>query len=167
MRFNIKTSLSLLPVFISLTGCVTPGKDNRPDVYMANQVNQRQFSSVVTILAISPIQVKVNNEKNRRAAQIIGGIAGAAIGAGLGTEFGGSALLGGLGGLGGAGLGVATGSLVRNTTFVDGVSITYEQGNHTYSSAQIGHRCEYKLGKAIMIQSTPTETRIQPNSTCE
>ena len=73
---------------------------------------------------------------------------------------------GALGALGGAGVGAAVGSLVPGKVLVDGVSIAYEQNGQTFNSAQVGRRCEYAPGHAILVQTSPTSTRIQPNATC-
>ncbi|WP_264798918.1 hypothetical protein, partial [Acetobacter peroxydans] len=74
--------------------------------------------------------------------------------------------LGALGGVGGAAAGVGAGSLVPGKTLVEGVSLTYEQNNQTFNSAQVGRACEFAPGRAIMVESAPGETRIQPNHAC-
>jgi len=150
----------------ALAACTTPGEENRADVYSANQVNTRQAAQVVSIIAVLPARVQVSNAQNQRAAQIGGGLAGLALGAGLGGGLTHSAGVGALAGVGGAGAGVGAGSLVPGTVLVDGVSLTYEQNGQNFNSAQVGRVCEYSPGKAIMVQSSPTETRIQPNHAC-
>lgn len=158
-------SLSFLGSLM-LSACATPGAEDRADTYTADQVNSRQEAKVVDILAVLPARVQVSNAKNREMAQIGGGILGAALGAGLGAGVGHSAGLGALAGVGGAGAGVGAGSLVSDKVLVDGVSLTYTQNGHTFNSAQVGKLCEYKPGRAIMIMTSASVTRIQPNSAC-
>jgi outer membrane lipoprotein SlyB len=71
-----------------------------------------------------------------------------------------------VGAVGGGAVGVAAGSLVPGQVLVDGVSITYTDHGGTFSSAQVGKTCEYVPGQAIMVSTSPTETRVQPNATC-
>ncbi|MFA6095062.1 MAG: hypothetical protein WC757_04225 [Candidatus Paceibacterota bacterium] len=63
-------------------------------------------------------------------------------------------------------IGVAAGSLVADKVLVDGVSISYSQNEEMFSSAQVGKLCEFKPGTAIMISTSQSETRIQPNAVC-
>ncbi|MBB2176703.1 hypothetical protein [Gluconacetobacter johannae] len=163
-RLLIVPTLALATV---LSACATPGEENRADTYTADQVNARQEAQVINILAVLPARVQVDNSRNRKNAQIVGGLLGAALGAGLGAGFSGNPAAGGtLAGLGGAGAGVAGGSLVADKVLVDGVSLTYEQAGHTFNSAQVGRACEYHPGKAVMVMTSPTVTRVQPNATC-
>lgn len=158
-------TISLLSTFC-LAACATPGEENRADSYTADQVNSRQEAQVVNILAVLPARVQVSNEQNQRAAQIGGAILGTGLGLGLGAGVGHSTALSVLGGLGGAGAGAGAGSLVPGKVMVNGVSLTYTQGKHTYNSAQVGKPCEYTPGRAIMITTSASVTRIQPNATC-
>ncbi|MBV8093728.1 MAG: hypothetical protein JO110_10930 [Acetobacteraceae bacterium] len=132
------------------------------------QVNTRQHAEVVNILAILPAKVKVSNAENQRTAQIVGGLIGALAGAGLGAGLGHHYTLaaGTVGAAGGGVFGAAAGSLVPDQVLVDGVSITYTDHGNTFNSAQVGRACEYKQGQAIMVATSPTDTRIQPNNAC-
>jgi outer membrane lipoprotein SlyB len=153
---------------LSLAACAQPGADAAANVYSEGQVNTRQKAEVVNILAVLPARVKVSNAENQRTAQIVGGLLGAGAGAGLGAGLGSHNALatGAVGAVGGGVVGVAAGSLVPGQVLVDGVSITYTDHGSTFSSAQVGRACEYAPGQAIMIATSPTETRIQSNATC-
>ncbi|HBI83654.1 hypothetical protein G3I67_01685 [Orrella sp. NBD-18] len=157
---NRKFCCSLLSVSVlALAGCAT-GQNYKPNVYRGGQVNQQQSAKTIQIIALSPVQVEVDNTKGQQAAMIGGAVLGAVIGGVLGNQSrntGAGIALGGL--AGGAG-----GSLVSNTVMVEGVSITYQDGTHTMNSVQVGRLCEYKQGAAVMISSAPGETRIQPNN---
>lgn len=144
---------------IALAGCAT-GQNYRPNVYRGGQVNQQQAAKTVEIIALSPVQVEVDNTQGKQAAMIGGAVLGAVIGGVLGNQSRNTGAGIGLGGVAGA----AGGSLVSNTVLVDGVSITYRDGTHTLNSVQVGKVCEYKLGVAVVISTAPTETRIQPNN---
>ena len=52
------------------------------------------------------------------------------------------------------------------TTLVDGVQITYQEGNRILQSAQVGLPCEFAPGTALATVTEANETRIQPNHTC-
>jgi len=137
------------------------------NVYSAGQVNTRQQAEVVNILAVLPAKVKVSNAQNQRADQIVDGLLGALAGAslaGLGHHHHYALANGTVGALGGGLFG--TGSLVPGEVLVDGVSITYVDHGSTFNSAQVGRLCEYRPGQAIMVATSPSETRIQPNTTC-
>jgi outer membrane lipoprotein SlyB len=151
-------------VFAMLAGCQATGDQYAANVYSAGQVNSRQAAKVVTVLAVLPAKVAVDNTQNKQRAQVAGALLGAVAGAFAGNAVGhGGALLGGAAG---AGVGAATGSLVNDTTLVDGVSLTYNDAGNVFNSAQVGKLCEYKPGSAVMVSTGPTETRIQPNATC-
>ena len=144
---------------LTLTGCAT-GQNYRPNVYRGGQVNQQQAAKTVGIIALSPVQVEVDNTQGKQAAMIGGAVLGAVIGGVLGNrsrDTGAGIALGGI--AGGAG-----GSLVSNTVLVDGVSISYRDGPYTLNSVQVGRVCEYKFGPAVVISTAPTETRVQPNN---
>lgn len=159
------STLAILGI-LSLSACSTPGEENRSDSYTADQVNSRQEAKVVNILAVLPARVQVSNAQNQRAAQIGGALLGAGLGVGLGVGVGHSAGLGALGGVGGTAAGAGAGSLVPGQVMVNGVSLTYTQDGHTFNSAQVGKICEYQPGQAIMIMTSATVTRIQPNAAC-
>ena len=156
---NRLTCSVLCASVLVLTGCAT-GQNYKSNVYRGGQVNQQQAAKTIQILALTPAQVEIDNTQGKQAAMIGGAVLGAVIGGVLGNrsrDTGAGIALGGI--AGGAG-----GSLVSNTVLVEGVSITYRDGNYTMNSAQVGKVCEYKLGMAVMISSAPGETRIQPNN---
>jgi len=170
MNSNLRARI--IPVFmiatsVSLSACQTPGENLQANVYQANQVNSVQNAKVVKILAVMPARVEADNSQNQKAAETVGALLGAVSGGiagnkmsdqkGTGTAAGAAA-----GGLGGA----ALGSLVPGKVLVPGVSITYLYKGKTLHSAQVGRLCEYMSGKAVVISTSPTETRIQPNATC-
>ena len=158
--------LMLAPAMIA--GCTAPGEQNRADVFSADQVNTRQAAQVVNILAVLPAKVEVDNSENQRTAQLIGGLVGGLGGGVLGGTLASHQVLAttALGGAGGGALGVAAGSLVPGTALVPGVSLAYEQDGKTFSSAQVGRTCEYMPGHALIVQTSPNSTRIQPNAAC-
>ena len=47
---------------------------------------------------------------------------------------------------------------------VNGVQITFRDGNRMFNSAQVGQVCEFKTGTAIMVSPSPNETRILRNN---
>lgn len=161
---NVIVGLSVL----SLAACAQPGADAGANVYSEGQVNTRQKAEVVNILAVMPAKVKVSNAENQRTAQIAGGLLGAVAGAGLGAGLSSHNALatGAVGAVGGGAVGAAAGSLVPGQVLVDGVSITYSDHGSTFNSAQVGRMCQYAPGQAIMVSTSPTETRIQSNATC-
>lgn len=153
----------------TLAGCQTPGEENRADVYTSDQVNSAQGAQAVQIIAILPAKIQVDNSENQRAAQLMGGVLGAVGGGLLGGGLAHHNVLatGTIGALGGAGIGAASGSLVPGKVLVPGVSLTYQSPNgQLLNSAQVGQLCEYKVGRAILVQTSPTSTRIQPNAAC-
>jgi outer membrane lipoprotein SlyB len=154
-----------------LAACAQPGAESQANVYGQGQVNTRQQANVINILAVLPAKVQVSNAENKRTAQLAGGVLGALAGAGLGaglasTHQANAFAAGTVGGVGGGVLGAAAGSMVPDAVLVDGVSITYVDHGQTFNSAQVGRMCEFAPGRAVMISTTPTETRIQPNATC-
>jgi outer membrane lipoprotein SlyB len=161
---NVLAGISVL----GLAACAQPGAESAPNVYTQGQVNTRQKADVVNILAVMPAKVQVSNAENQRTAQIAGGLLGAVAGGGLGAGLARHNALatGTVGAVGGGAVGVAAGSLVPGQVLVDGVSITYTDHGGTFSSAQVGKTCEYVPGQAIMVSTSPTETRVQPNATC-
>jgi outer membrane lipoprotein SlyB len=165
--YTIRNAIAGISV-LGLAACAQPGAESAANVYTQGQVNTRQKADVVNILAVMPAKVQVSNAENQRTAQIAGGLLGAAAGAGLGAGLAHHNVLatGTVGAVGGGAVGAAAGSLVPGQVLVDGVSITYTEHGSTFSSVQVGRTCEYVPGQAIMIATTPTETRIQPNHEC-
>jgi outer membrane lipoprotein SlyB len=158
---------STLIAALALAGCQAPGENLQANVYRASQVNSRQEAKVVNILAVMPAKVEVDNAQAQKTAQIVGGLLGAVGGGVAGNKLGNHSTAGTtLGAVGGGAAGAAVGSLVPGKVLVDGVSITYEEQGKTFNSAQVGQFCEFAPGKAVVIATSPTETRIQPNATC-
>ncbi len=168
LKLHSATIVSTFLLVSTLTACQAPGEDARADVYTSDQVNSRQAAKVVTVLAVMPARVKVDNSANRQTAQLAVGLLGAVGGAFLGGGLAQHDVLavGALGAVGGGALGVAGGSIVPDSVLVAGVSITYVEDGQTFNSAQVGKVCEYVPGRAIMIETSPTVTRIQPNASC-
>jgi outer membrane lipoprotein SlyB len=158
---TILTSASLL------SACAT-GANLQSNVYRADQVNQRQEAKVISVLAVLPAKVEVNNQQAQQTAQVVGGLLGALAGTAIANNVGHHSLGGNMfGGAAGGGLGYVAGSMVPGTTLVDGVSLTYVEDGQTLNSAQVGKLCEFQPGKAIVISTGANETRIQPNATCQ
>ena len=153
-------SLALVGMF----GCATTGQQHRADVYRAGQVNQAQDAKVIRILAVLPAQVEVDNVEGRRNAQLIGAVVGGL--GGVAATRNSRRVGTGTGMVGGAAAGAAAGSLVSSKVLVEGVSLTYVYQGRTLNSAQVGRQCEFMPGDAVMISTSPTETRIQPNNQC-
>lgn len=162
--------LTFLPVIIGsmiVAGCAATGEQYQANVYKAGQVNQVQEAKTVQILAVLPAKIEVDNESQRKAAQAGGALIGALIGAGIGDAAShnkGSATAAGV--VGGGLVGAGAGALVSDKRLVDGVSLTYVDGDKTLNSAQVGRICEFQPGVAIVISTSETETRIQPNAAC-
>lgn len=155
-------AIALTPL-IMLTACVDPGATHKANVFKAGQVNQRQEVKTVTILLIKPAKVEVSNKRNQEIAQSIGAVVGAIIGAGIGEDIN----RGGQSAVIGAAAGGEAGRLGQGgTKLVDGVQLTYQEGNRVLQSAQVGLPCEYALGVALVTVTQAEETRIQPNHTC-
>ncbi len=153
--------------FALLTGCQQPGADLGANVYDASQVNQSQDAKEITILSLSPAQIKVSNAQNQQTAQAVGGILGAVGGGLLGSHIGSGDAANTLGGaaLGGIG-GAAAGSLVSSTALVPGVTIGYTEDGTLHTSTQVGKMCDFKFGAALVVMTQANETRVQPNSAC-
>lgn len=147
----------------ALAACAQPGANLQANVYNAGQVNKAQKASVVKILAVLPAKVQVSNAQARRNAQVVGAVLGLAAGAALGAHAGNAALGGGLAG---AAAGAGAGSMIPGKTLVRGVSLTYLFHHQTLNSAQVGKKCQFKPGRAIMVSTAPGSTRIQPNAQC-
>lgn len=159
--------IGMMFVGVAVAGCQAPGANLQANVYRANQVNSRQDAKVINVLAVMPAKVEVDNTQAQKTAQIVGVLLGAAGGGVIGNKLGNHSTAGtAVGAVGGGAAGAAAGSLVPGKVLVDGVSITYEEQGKTFNSAQVGKLCEFVPGKAVVIATSPTETRIQPNSTC-
>jgi outer membrane lipoprotein SlyB len=153
-----------------LAGCAATGENLQANVYKAGQVNSAQKAEAIDILSVMPAKIEVDNTEQKQQAQVLGGILGAVGGGVLGSNVAprgdrasGTAIGAVGGGLGGA----AAGSLVSDKILVDGVSLSYERKGDIYNSAQVGKLCEFKTGRSLLISTSPTETRIQPNSVCQ
>jgi uncharacterized protein YcfJ len=158
--------IALLAVVSILSGCAATGANLQSNVYKAGQVNTAQAARSIQIITVLPAQIEVDNSEQKKQAQVGGAILGALAG-GLGGGFGG---IGGLGTAGttiaGGAVGAAAGSLVSDKVLVEGVSIAYSENGKMFTSAQVGKACEYRVGTTIIISTSPTETRIQPNASC-
>lgn len=162
-KVTLITSFAVL----ALAGCANDGTYYRSDTYYAQGVNQAQEVRTVEILSIGVAKVAVPNKESRGNAEKIGTVIGAIAGTAIGSHNNHSTSSRVLGGLAGAAVGNIAGSAVagnQSTTYVDGVQITFRYNNKLFNSAQVGQPCEYKLGPAIMVSTSPTETRIQPNN---
>ncbi len=161
-----KLALSAALTAALLAGCATDGSMYRSDVYTAGQVNQMQEVRTVEIIAVQSARVAVGNTEDRTDARNIGMILGAIAGAAIGNHNNHSTSSRVMGGLAGGALGGIAGQSVggNRQELVNGVQITFRDGNKLYNSAQVGQVCEFKTGTAIMVSQSPTETRIQPNN---
>lgn len=161
-----KLAISAALVAALLAGCATDGSMYRSDVYTAGQVNQMQEVRTVEIIAVQSARVAVGNTEDRTDARNIGMILGAIAGAAIGNHNNHSTSSRVMGGLAGGALGSIAGQGVGGSRqeLVNGVQITFRDGNKLYNSAQVGQVCEFKTGTAIMVSQSPTETRIQPNN---
>jgi len=163
-----KTILKLtcaMTAVLMVTGCATPGEQYKANVYRAGQLNQAQNSKVVNIISIQPAQVEVDNSQARKQAEVAGALLGALAGASATRNSRNQDNRAG-GIVGGAAAGAAAGSMVSDKALVDGVQLTYNIDGKLITSVQVGMMCEFAKGQAIMISTTGTETRIQPNSEC-
>jgi outer membrane lipoprotein SlyB len=161
-----KLALAVTVASLVLAGCANDGRYYRSDTYTATAVNQAQQVRTVEILSIGTAQVAVSNTENRSDAKTIGTVLGAIAGVALGSHNRHDTTGRVLGGLAGGAVGNLAGGAVGGdrTSYVDGVQLTFRYNNKLYNSAQVGRVCEFKPGLAVMISTTPTETRIQPNN---
>lgn len=150
-----------------LSGCAVNTDYLGADVYESNQLNSKQKTKTVNIISILPAKVSINNtaqkERAQMAGSILGAVAGAVGGYNVGSKSTGGAVAGGVAG------GVAgnlAGSMVNDKVIVEGVSLTYKEGNNVYTSTQAGKKCQFKTGVALIITTKENETRIQPNAEC-
>jgi outer membrane lipoprotein SlyB len=158
---SLAVKSAVIAATLSLGACAT-GSQYAANSYSANQVNQRQEAKTVSILAVLPAHIEVDNSQNRKAVQTGAAILGAIAGGIIGGQHGAVAL----GALAGAGAGAVAGSVTPGSNSMNGVSIAYQESGHVYNSAQIGQICEFKVGMAIMVSTGGSNTRIQPNSEC-
>ncbi len=167
MRKNGLALSAVAAAVIALSGCQATGENYAANVYKAGQVNARQDAKTVNILAVMPAKIEVDNTQAKQGAQVLGAVLGALAGGAIGHNVGSrSGTYTTIGAVGGGVAGVATGSLVKDTTLVDGVSITYVEEGKTFNSAQVGRSCEFSPGMAVVVSTEMNETRIQPNATC-
>ena len=161
-----KLALAAAVASLVLAGCANDGRYYRSDTYAASAVNQAQQVRAVEILSIGTAKVAVSNTDNRSDAKTIGTVLGAIAGVAIGSHNNHDTTGRVLGGLAGGALGNLAGGAVAGdrTNYVDGVQLTFRYNNKLYNSAQVGRVCEFKPGLAVMISTTPTETRIQPNN---
>lgn len=157
-----KTLTAVALSSIVLTGCMANGEDYAADVYDASQVNTQQKPVIVKILAVMNAKVAVENKQGKQLAQVAGGLFGALVGGAVGYQSGHSAY----GAAAGGSVGAVGGSLVKDKVLVPGVTITYRSHGKLLSSTQVGKKCQFKKGTALMITLKNKETRIQPNAEC-
>jgi outer membrane lipoprotein SlyB len=160
--FKITSALTAIAL---ITGCAANGEQHKANVYRAGQLNQAQNSQVVKIMSIQPAQVEVDNSQAKKDAEIAGALFGAVLGA-QASKKSNNANTKASSVVGGAAFGAAAGSMVSDKTLVDGVQLSYMLNGKLITSVQVGKSCEFAKGEAIMVSTTPTETRIQPNSEC-
>ncbi|AWX16037.1 hypothetical protein CEP48_07575 [Mergibacter septicus] len=156
----------IITLFASLilAGCVTSGEDLGADVYDATQLNTKQETRTVRILSIIKAKVAVDNKEQKQAVQTFGAILSGVTGAVIGYQSSDAgAVAGAIAGTAAGALGTA---LVKDKVIVEGVSLTYREGNKVYTSTQAGKRCQFKEGIALVITTKKNETRIQPNAEC-
>lgn len=165
-KTNVCTAISMAFV-VALTGCAT-GAQHRADSFTAAEVNTAKEVIPVSILAVNPAKVQVDNTEAKKKAQLGGAIAGALIGGALGgtaTSKSGANVAGGA--VAGGVVGAAAGSMVDDKILVDGVSLIFKEsgkGKKPLTSVQVGRLCEFKTGDAYMYRVSRNETRIQPNN---
>ena len=170
MRSFTQTT-ALLPTVLLLSaavlvGCSSTGEEYSASTYNTGQINRQQEVETIKIISVMPAKIQVDNSEAKSKAQLVGGVVGALVGgyAGNRLDSGRGTITGGA--VGGA-VGATAGSMVDDKTLVDGVTITYQKDGTTYSSSQVGKRCEFVPGDAVMIKTSYHETRIQPNATCD
>jgi len=168
MKIRKSMCVSLVAASLALSGCANNGEEYAADVYDTTQLNQKQKTKTVNLLAIVPAKVKVDNVQNKQAAQTAGSILGAVAGGIVGYNVGGRGILGTGAGLATGGVaGAVAGGMVKDKVIVEGVTLSYKDGTELLSSTQVGKKCQFKTGLAVMITNEATnETRIQPNAEC-
>lgn len=167
MKFTLPFAVLSLTAAALLSGCQSNADSYAANVYSVGQLNDRQETKTVTIIAILPAKVAVDNTQNKQAAQAFGAILGAVAGGVAGHSIGGRSPVGTTAGVvGGGAVGAAAGSMVSDTTLVDGVSLSYRDGTKIFTSTQVGRTCQFMNGTALVITTKANETRIQPNGNC-
>lgn len=165
----MKTSLKIVVVLmaaVSATACAPNVNKYKANAYNTNQLNQKQELTVINILSITPAQVVVDNSENVNNAKMAVGFLGALAGGLAAANNSNSQYAGATGAVGGAALGAgAVGMIADNEVMVDGVTVSYQQGDKLFTSSQVGELCEFKQGTAMLIGSG-NETRVQPNAVC-
>lgn len=152
---------------VALAGCAATGKEHAADAYDADKLNQVQITRMVNILSILPAKINLDNSEQKKKAQAagaaVGGVTGAIVGYNLKNSWWGHTATGAAVG---AGAGAAAGSMVDDKVQVEGVTLSYKDGENILSSTQVGKACQFKTGPAAMITTEGKETRIQPNAEC-
>ncbi|MHZ79082.1 hypothetical protein EAW09_24925, partial [Salmonella enterica subsp. enterica serovar Agona] len=121
----------------ALSGCQSNADQYAADVYDAGQLNSKQETKTVNIISVLPAKVAVDNTQNKQAAQTFGAILGAVAGGVAGHNVGsGSGLGTAAGAVGGGTVGAAAGTLVKDKSIVEGVSLTYKDGTKLFTSTQ-------------------------------
>ncbi|HCO8236584.1 glycine zipper 2TM domain-containing protein [Escherichia fergusonii] len=167
--FTYKKSISIIMLCLSagISGCQSNADEYAADVYEANQLNSKQETKTVNIISVLPAKVAVDNTANKQAAQTFGAILGAVAGGVAGHNVGTGSNLGtAAGAVGGGAVGAAAGTLVKDKSIVEGVSLTYKDGTKMFTSTQVGKSCQFTPGLAVVISTKNNETRIQPNASC-
>lgn len=148
-----------------LSGCQATGEQYQADVFTTNDVNTKKEVKTVELLMVQLSKIQIDNTSGKETATKAAGIFGAILGAAVGSTH--NSETAALAGLAGGTIGAVGGSMVADKVMVDGVMLTYVENGKTYTSAQIGKECQFKVGIAAMIFNEDTkETRIQPNDNC-
>jgi outer membrane lipoprotein SlyB len=148
-----------------ISGCQATGEQYQADVFTTNDVNTKKEVKTIELLMVQLGKVQIDNTSGKETATKAAGIFGAVLGAALGSSK--NSETAALAGLAGGTVGAVGGSMVADKVMVDGVMLTYIENGKTYTSAQVGKECQFKVGIAAMIFNEDTkETRIQPNNTC-
>ncbi|MDY3572301.1 glycine zipper 2TM domain-containing protein [Enterobacter hormaechei] len=166
MRFIRICFISVISM-VTLTACAPNTSQYAANSYNTQQLNSRQETKTVEIIAISDAKVIVDNTAQKQRAQLggalLGGVAGGVIGHNTGK---GSDTNTALAAAGGAAGGALLGSAVKDQVEAEGVSLTYKDDGKVYTSTQIGKHCEFAIGIAVLMSTDGKETRIQPNAKC-
>ncbi|WP_343529291.1 hypothetical protein [Yokenella regensburgei] len=153
---------------LALTACTPNTSQYAANSYNTSQVNTRQETKTIEIIAISPAKIMVDNTKQKERAQrtaaLVGALAGGAIGNNSGSGSNTNTAVGAVGGAAGGAL--IAGAAVKDTVETEGVSLTFKENGKVFTSTQVGKSCEFTVGIAVMLSTGGNETRIQPNATC-
>lgn len=148
-----------------ISGCQATGEQYQADVFTTNDVNSKKEVKTVELLMVQLGKIQIDNTSAKETATKTAGIFGAVLGAALGSAS--NSETAALAGIAGGTVGAIGGSMVADKVMVDGVMLTYVENGKTYTSAQVGKECQFKVGIAAMIFDESTkETRIQPNNKC-